>query len=137
MSVQRFSLALCRVLLMLAVLLSMTLVQAADEKVLHSFAGGSGSSSDGRGPIGGVIFDSAGNLYGATYVGGIHDGGVAFELLPNGDGGWTETVIHSFGAGSDGFGPWDGMVMDSNGNLYGTTEGGGIHGGGTVFEITP
>ncbi len=62
-----------------------------------------------------------------------------FELTPNGSGGWTETVLHSFGNGADGalaF-PYAGLIFDAAGNLYGTTVAGGTHRQGTVFELTP
>ena len=88
-------------------------------------------------PYAGLIFDAAGNLYGTTYYGGIHGAGTVFELSPTAGGGWTEKVLHSFGSGTDGQCPYAGLIFDAAGNLYGTTDGGGIHGGGTVFELTP
>ncbi len=115
------------------------------ERVLHSFGGG----QDGLGPRAGVTFDSAGNLYGTTFKGGIHNTcygetcGTVFELSPNGSGGWTERVLHSFNLnGTDGYLPYGGVILDTAGNLYGTTYGGGIHdqcglGCGTVFELSP
>jgi uncharacterized repeat protein (TIGR03803 family) len=104
------------------------------ETVLHSF----GNGNDGANPYAGVIMDDfTGNLYGTTISGGIHGNGTAFELMPNGSGGWTETVLRSFGSGTDGINPYGGLILDGAGNLYGTTEDGGIHGAGTVFEITP
>ncbi len=103
------------------------------ETALHSF----GRGSDGRNPLGGLVFDHAGNLYGTSEYGGIHGGGTVFELSPNGSGGWTETVLHNFGNGSDGYYPFAGLIVDSGGNLYGTTEGGGVHSGGTAFELSP
>ena len=115
------------------------------EKVLYSFCPQSGCV-DGSTPNGGLIFDTAGNLYGTTAGGG--GGGVAFELTPKSGGTWTETVLHSFGSGTDGFLPGSGLVLDSAGNLYGTTVGGGTggpncpagNGGnlcGTAFELSP
>lgn len=103
---------------------------AATEQVLYSFNG-----TTGREPSGGLIFDKAGNLYGATSEGGAHDLGVVFELTPASGGGWTETVIHSFN-GSDGDSPTAPLVFDQEGNLYGTTSRGGTD-YGTVFELTP
>jgi uncharacterized repeat protein (TIGR03803 family) len=103
---------------------------AATEQVLYSFNG-----TTGRGPSGGLIFDKAGNLYGATSEGGAHGLGVVFELTPASGGGWTETVIHSFN-GSDGNLPTAPLVFDQEGNLYGTTSRGGTD-NGTVFELTP
>ncbi len=99
------------------------------EKVLHSF----GSGTDGANPIASLIFDSAGNLYGTTYSGGTYGAGTVFELTPNGGGGWTETVLHNFGNGTDGATPYASLIVDSAGNLYGTTEWGGTYGYGTVF----
>ncbi len=103
------------------------------EKVLHSF----GNGSDGVNPLSGLIFDAAGNLYGATWLGGVHSLGTVFELSPAGDGRWTEKTLHSFGNGSDGTQPLVSLIFDTDGNLYGTTYEGGIHGDGTVFELSP
>jgi uncharacterized repeat protein (TIGR03803 family) len=102
------------------------------EKVLHSF-----NIRDGSLPFGNLIFDAAGNLYGTTNAGGIHGYGTLFELSPREGGGWTETVLHSFGAGNDGTFPNAGLIFDASGNLYGTTYSGGIHGWGTAFEFSP
>ena len=103
------------------------------ETVLHSF----GHDSDGITPDANLTIDAAGNLYGTTYNGGIHGRGIAFELTPREGGGWTETVLHSFGNGSDGANPYAGLIIDANGNLYGTTLAGGIHTAGTAFELSP
>ncbi len=104
------------------------------ETVLYNF----GSGADGQNPSSGLIFDSSGNLYGTTVNGGTFGGGTAFELSPNGSGGWTETVVYSFGNGStDGKNPYSALVFDSSGNLYGTTNNGGASGFGTVFELSP
>lgn len=103
------------------------------ESVLYSFAGG----SDGSNPVGGVIFDAAGNLYGTTTGGGANGIGTVFELSPVAGGGWTEAVLHSFN-GNDGVAPSAGLVFDAAGNLYGTTASGGkplfL---GVVFELSP
>jgi uncharacterized repeat protein (TIGR03803 family) len=105
------------------------------ETVLHSF----GNGSDAAYPEAGVIMDTAGNLYGTTYGGGVNRIGAVFELSPRQGGGWTETILHSFN-GSDGSGPWASLIMDAAGNLYGTTEQGGAYcppfGCGTVFEMS-
>jgi uncharacterized repeat protein (TIGR03803 family) len=100
---------------------------------LYSFGGG----SDGSDPEGGVIFDKAGNLYGATSGGGSGGSGTVFELTPGKDGDWTETVLYSFKGGSDGGSPDSILIFDKAGNLYGTTPSGGSPGRGTVFELTP
>jgi uncharacterized repeat protein (TIGR03803 family) len=101
------------------------------EKILHNFNGG-----DGQAPLGGLIFDSAGNLYGTTSGGGSQGGGTAFELTPNVNGGWTERVLHNFDQ-TDGHYPFSSLIFDTAGNLYGTTQVGGAYNGGTVFELRP
>lgn len=104
------------------------------EKVLYSFSDG----KDGGGPYPTLVFDSAGNSYGTTVAGGIYNNkGTAFELTPHPDGKWTEKVLHSFGKGKDGTNPVVGVIVDSAGNLYGTTSMGGVYDGGIVFELTP
>jgi len=104
-------------------------------KVLHEFGV---SSEDGSFPEASLIFDSAGNLYGTTYGGGAHAGGIVFELSPTVSGGWTEKLLHTFnGAHDDGTSPHGSLIFDSAGNLYGTTVLGGTYAGGTVFELTP
>jgi uncharacterized repeat protein (TIGR03803 family) len=101
------------------------------ERVLHKFVN---DGKDGFAPNAGLVMDSSGNLYGTTYEGGAHDNGTVFKISPD----RTETVLHSFGAdGSDGFTPDAGLIIDANGNLYGTTFFGGVSGYyGTVFEIS-
>ena len=104
------------------------------EKTLYNF---NNNGRDGASPVGSLVFDTAGNLYGTTEDGGIHGLGTVFELLPQQVGGWTETVLHSFGRGTDGANPLAGLTIDAAGNLYGTTTLGGIHQNGTVFEMSP
>ena len=99
--------------------------------VVHSFTGG----SDGSEPVGGVVLDQAGNLYGVTAVGGTSDLGVAYEFSPDGSG-WTETILHTFAGGSDGAYP-NGLISDSEGNLYGFTTDGGGPDYGTAYELQP
>ena len=103
------------------------------ESVLYSFTGG----SDGGNPVGGMIRDSSGNLYGTTRSGGGSNVGTVFELVPNGSGGYTESVLHAFTGSSDGADPVGRLLMDSGGNLYGTTEFGGSNNTGTVFKLAP
>ncbi|HEV2178616.1 MAG TPA: choice-of-anchor tandem repeat GloVer-containing protein [Terriglobia bacterium] len=101
------------------------------EIVLHSFEGG---TSDGSGPFGGVVRDTAGNLYGTTEFGGDMDEGIVFEVGK----GKKLTVLHSFGQSTgDGAGPTAGLLRDSAGNLYGTTPNGGAHGSGAIFKVDP
>lgn len=109
------------------------------ESVLYSFTG----SKDGGNPWAGLIFDARGNLYGTTISGGkpncngYSSGcGVVFKLTPHPNGTWNETVLHNF-ADNPGIGPWDGLVFDAAGHLYGTTTGDGKRSFGTVFEVTP
>ncbi len=111
-----------------------TITCAAQETVLHSF----GNGTDGTLPLAGLIFDGAGNLYGTTSLGGVNSQGAVFELSPQQGGGYTETVLHSFGGGTDGQFPYaSSLVFDAAGNLYGTTQFGGIYNAGTVFELSP
>jgi hypothetical protein len=119
--------------------------------VLYNFKSG----KDGYLPGGNLVFDSAGNLYGATEFGGgkgttcdpdYQYCGTVFELSPpkTKGGKWTEKVLHSFAGGTDGANPNGGLVLDSKGAIYGTTYIGGYNcphnsgqGCGTVFELTP
>lgn len=103
-------------------------------KALHSFGGG----ADGTIPYGSLVFDAAGNLYGTTLGGGAYQLGTAFELVHSPGGGWAEKMLHEFGNGNaDGLEPRAGLIFDAAGNLYGTTEGGGAYGIGSVFELSP
>jgi uncharacterized repeat protein (TIGR03803 family) len=103
------------------------------ETVLHSF----GNGKDGTYPFAGLIFDAAGNLYSTTVMGGPYGWGTVFELTPNANGKWSEKVLHAFSYGKGGESPWAGLIFDTYGNLYGTTEAGGAHNVGTAFELTP
>ncbi len=132
----------------------------ASPNILWNF----GNGTDGASPEG-LIRDTKGNIYGTTQLGGTYGGtdasgnnigGTAFELTPPSipGGTWTESVLWSFGNGTDGTGPGGqngqvasgGLIMDTHGNLYGTTGGGGTYArvdqngnpsGGTAFELTP
>ncbi len=95
--------------------------------VLYTFAGG----SDGAIPFGGLIRDSAGNLYGTTLGGGGHSAGTVYKLDATG----KETILYAFTGGADGQSPWASVLMDENGNLFGTTSFGGANGDGTVFQL--
>ncbi len=103
------------------------------ESILYSFQYG---GSDGLYPYSRPVFDRAGNLYGTTNAGGVNNHGVVFELTPS-NGGWKESILYNFMGAGDGSGPRAGLVFDSAGNLYGTTELGGIYNCGTVYELSP
>jgi len=84
------------------------------ETVLYRF-----SDSDGNAPYGPVAFDQAGNLYGATWLGGVNDGcGLVYELTPSA-GMWTQRILHNFLNNGDGCQPTSGVILDQAGNLYG------------------
>jgi len=113
------------------------------EAVIHSFGGG----NDGVAPAGTLTFDSAGNLYGTTVAGGANRSGTVFQLTPNSDGSWTESVLYSFCSLSgcrDGAVPSYSLIFDDAGSLYGTTGEGGSNsnsgcnnGCGNVFKLAP
>ena len=109
------------------------------EKVLHSFASG----KDGANPNGGLLLDAAGVIYGTTFGGGDENGecgaggcGTAFELKPptKKKGVWAENVLLRFNI-QDGAEPEAGFAFGRNGDLYGTTYGGGTDGSGAVFQL--
>jgi len=128
------------------------------ETMIYAFQGVLGSLKDGFTPVGGVIIDQNGNLYGTTSLGGngpcILLGsptgcGTVYSLTPpaHRGGQWTETILHNFQSGTDGYFPWGDLVFDKNGNLYGATQFGGGKGTtcnqyfdgncGTVFKLSP
>jgi uncharacterized repeat protein (TIGR03803 family) len=97
--------------------------------VFHNFIG-----TDGKYPLAGLIMDSSGNLYGTATNGGSNGAGTVFKIDPSG----ATTVLHSFNPSTDGGYPEAGLIMDSSGNLYGTTTArGSVANGGTVFKIDP
>jgi uncharacterized repeat protein (TIGR03803 family) len=113
---------------------------SGSESVLYSFKG----PPDGAFPEAGLIMDAAGNLYGTTRLGGAFCGpeggcGTVFKLDPSGG----ESVLYSFKGSPDGANPFAGLIMDTAGNLYGTTASGGFTaegcnpGCGTVFKLDP
>jgi uncharacterized repeat protein (TIGR03803 family) len=107
-----------------------------NETVLHKFGGTHGGIPDGTGLAFGIIRDAAGNIYGTTAGGGEYGFGIVSELTPASDGSWKKEVLHSFDAPAGVVGA-GGLVLDSAGNLYGSTGEDGTYGYGTVFELTP
>lgn len=115
-----------------------TTISAQTLTTLHTFAG----APDGNYPNGGLVLDASGNLYGTTWLGGTstlcqNGCGTAFRLTPSG----SETILHSFTnkykKTSDGAYPNGSLLLDAQGNLYGTTYFGGAANKGTVFKLTP
>ena len=106
---------------------------AGAETVLHFFTGGiTPAITDGGYPRAGLIIDSAGNLYGTTSLGGANDEGTVFKISAAG----SLSILHSFaGATTDGNEPLGGLIVDSAGNLYGTSAVGGANDAGTAFKI--
>lgn len=103
------------------------------EKVLHNFRGG----KDGQDPRTGVALDNSGNIYGTSAQGGQWNAGTVYELQPQaGRASYKEMVLWSFDS-SDGNLPEGGLVLDSAGDLYGTTSGGGAYSWGVVFKLVP
>ena len=102
------------------------------ETVLYNFTG----ENDGGGPEGGVIFDNSGNLYGSTASGGSGNQGTLFELSPSGEA-WAFSLLYSFPSEIyAGCGPSASLVINSAGNLYGTTACGDPDDAGNLFELT-
>jgi uncharacterized repeat protein (TIGR03803 family) len=152
MRIKKISLTWTAVLTIFRVtlLLTGTHAVAQQEIVLHNF---DNNGKDGFGPVSGLIFDAAGNLYGTTEYGGtgsctgVFPGcGTVLELSPKPGGGWGEKILHNFvNDGTDGTSPRAGLTIDAHGNLFGTTYYGGngrsatcTGGGGcgTVFELS-
>ena len=100
------------------------------ENVLYRFSGPTDASQGG-----GIVSDSAGNLYGVSYSGGAQQQGAVFQLTPS-IAGWVESILYSFTGGSDGGSPTV-VIVGNDGNLYGMAEWGGASGGGVVFQLTP
>jgi uncharacterized repeat protein (TIGR03803 family) len=98
--------------------------------VLYDLASGSGAAPF----YGQPAIDAVGNLYATTGFGGISDYGTVYEVSHSGSG-WTGTTLYLFQAGADGAYPAHSVILDSEGNLYGTTGGGGGYGEGAVFEL--
>jgi uncharacterized repeat protein (TIGR03803 family) len=113
------------------------LAQSQTYRVIYTFAGG----ADGIGPQGGLVTDGKGNLYGTTSIGGVFSGcrwqygcGTVFVLSLSGQ----EKVLHRFNGSSGGGHPFAGLLLGSDGNLFGTTSSGtGLSSGGNVFKTDP
>jgi uncharacterized repeat protein (TIGR03803 family) len=111
-------------------LLAMSAVQAAQARtftVLFTF-----DNADGLNPIGALVRDNAGNLYGTTFFGGTFTNGVAFKLSKSGD----ESTLFNFNGGSEGGFPNSSLILDQAGNLYGPADQ-GVNGGGVLFKLSP
>jgi uncharacterized repeat protein (TIGR03803 family) len=102
------------------------------EQVLYEFKAG----QDGNSSISNLVADAAGNLYGTTSEGGLGSGTI-FQLTPNGNGTWTESLPHRFTGSPDGAFPYAGMTGDGTGVFYGATVHGGSDGEGAVYRFTP
>ena len=103
------------------------------ESVLYSFGGKTG---DGQVPVGGLVFDGSGNLYGTTSQGGSASLGTVYQLVPSRSG-WSENILWNFQGTTDGETPYSGLTFDQYGNLYGGATDGGVNSGGTIYELSP
>ena len=104
------------------------------ETILYTF--NFDGSGDAAFPTSSLIFDAQGNLYGTALAGGSVGQGAIFELSPQANKVWTEKILYSFAGGTDGgFLYGEGLTLDSKGNLYGTSDLGGVHGFGAIFEL--
>jgi uncharacterized repeat protein (TIGR03803 family) len=111
------------------------MMKAGKVTLLHSFAGT--ANNDGNLPIGGLVQANDGTLYGTTYGGGTKNWGTVFKILPTGKG---YAVLHNFDRTADindGIQPLGGLALGTDGNVYGTTGGGGHQNSGALFRVTP
>ncbi len=126
------------VLLAIVLTLANSTSWASSEGSVYSFTGG----LDGSNPASQLTFDAAGNAYGTTVTGGASNCGTVFKLTPSGGGLYQESVLYSFDCFGTGKNPYGGVIMDAQGNLYGTTVAGGSggicsgDGCGVVFKLT-
>jgi uncharacterized repeat protein (TIGR03803 family) len=107
--------------------------ELTEKGVLRTLYAFKGYPKDGQHPIAGVAFDKQGNLYGTTDWGGSSNDGAVFKLAPGG----VETVLHGLTGGTDGENPFGSVVLDAQGNLYGTAIYGGAFGDGVLFKVIP
>ena len=120
--------AITLAIILVAALVTPRSALAHTYSVMYSFAGG----NDGSYPAAGLVQDAKGNLYGTTNEGGVHGYGTVFKVDSSG----KETVLYSFtDTKGDGAYPSAGLVLDAEGNLYGTTVSGGTNNYGTVFRL--
>ena len=105
------------------------------ETILHAF---NVSEQDGSSPVGNLVLGPNRMLYGTTQLGGTNNQGIVFQLAPPASpgGSWTETILHNFTGGADGYDAV-GLALGPDGTLYGTTNRGGTYNQGTVFALTP
>jgi uncharacterized repeat protein (TIGR03803 family) len=136
MKMKKYVLSSLRSLAMLIAMLIVCAAMAAasSEFVIYDFTG----TTSGCQPVGNLVADSAGNLYGVAQCGGFN-AGIIYELTrPVAPAtAWTETVLYNFTGGDDGGAPQAGLIFDAAGNLYGTASTNGAEGCGTVFELSP
>jgi len=116
----------------IATVLTISTAHAQTLTALHTFSG----RPDGSDAIAGPAMDAAGNIYGTTAEGGTNGLGLVFKVAHK-TGGWVFTPLYSFQGGNDGSNPYGGVAVGPDGNLYGTAAGGGQHGAGTVYKLTP
>lgn len=137
MTRQSLSLAKLTICVAAFALASLTLAGAQTESVIHSFQ--STSVFDGIFPLSPVATDKNGAVYGVTTQGGKHGPGTVYKLAPPAAPGgvWKQNILYSFTGGADGAGPIGGVVLTKGGKIYGTTQGGGQYGEGTVYELSP
>jgi len=144
MEAARYSM-LCALVLVAGLVSAIGLISPADAatfSVIHSFCTVPTGCVDGEVPVGTLVMDQAGNLYGTTLFVGAQGNGVVFELTPvPGENKWKERVLYNFCAVNncaDGTGPVGALIVDTLGNLYGTTsDGGSANNKGTIFELSP
>src|SRR5438270_1720454 len=106
--------------------------QGSTEKVIHTF----NPTPHGYYPLGTVVADQLGNLYGTARYGGTYDAGVLYKATQNSQGKWTQSVLYNFLGGTGAYAPYQ-VVFDSAGNLYGFSYVGGTFGFGTAVKLSP